>query len=162
MQSKFFLFGMVLLLLSACSLIEMDPAHDPRNILSDSIHWYNHKFEGKLMDTAIVHVHPDKRPDFVMESQKIRDKVSFYDSALIDIQFFKGGVPAIMKGEDPEKEFDRAVVMMRYRLSILPSNSLKNIVMEQEWTKVGNGWYVSPDLKKFFSKEEPPQPDPAG
>ena len=162
LQSKFFLFGMVLLLLSACALMELDPSHDPRNILSENIHWYNHKFEGKLMDTAVVHVHPDERPNFVMESQNISDKVSFYDSALIDIQFFKEDAPAIMEGEDPEKEFDKAVVSMRYRLSVLPSNSLKNIIVDQEWNKVGNSWFVSPDLSKFFVKEEPPQPDSAG
>lgn len=158
LQSKFFLLGMAVIFLSNCA---MDPAYDPRNILSDNMRWYNDKFEGKLMDTAINHVHPDSRPDFVMKSQDIKDRVSFFDSALVDIKFFKEGAPAIMDGENPEEEFDKAVVMMRYRLSVLPSNSLKNIVIEQEWNKVGNTWFVSPDLTKFLVTEKPPQPDPA-
>jgi hypothetical protein len=157
LQSKSFLFGMILLMLSACAL---DPAHDPRNVLSESIHWYNAKFEGKLMDTVVAYVRPSDRPEFVMKSQDIRDKVSFFDSALVDMQFYKGDFPALMDGQDPEKEFDRAVVVMRYRLSILPSNTLKNIIVEQEWNKIDGGWYVSPNLDKFFAKEEPPQSDP--
>ena len=157
LQSQYFFSALIILLLGACGL---DPAHDPRNVLSDSIRWYNAKFEGKLMDTAIVYVNPQFRPDFTLKAQDIKDKVSFYDSAIVDIQFYKGDEPAQMNDKEDSKNFDRAVVLMRYRLSVLPSNTLKNIVIEQEWNKIGKGWFVAPDLTEFITKEEPPKPDP--
>ena len=141
------LVGVLFLMISGCFL---DASMDPRNILMESIHWYNKKFESKMMNSCVLYVTPEKRAEFMTDSLKIVQKVTFYETSIIDIQFSRDGQPAKMHGTEPEKDVDKATVVLRYQFSVLPSVTVKTIIIEQEWNRHGNGWFVSPDLKKYL------------
>ena len=71
-------------------------------------------------------------------------------SKILDIKFFKIGVPVVITSKGPEKGFNRAIVTIRYQLAILPSTKLVTRLVEQEWVLEGEQWVVIPDLSTLL------------
>ena len=57
-------------------------------------------------------------------------RLTIFDSTILDIKFFNNGVKTSIGSKE---EFDRAIVVIRYQLAVLPSNKLKKPIVEQEW-----------------------------
>ncbi len=69
-----------------------------------------------------------------------------YDRSTVDIQYLDGDQPVKITTEGPEKEFDKAIVTLRYQISVLPSNQLKTIMLDQVWVLNNELWQVEPNL----------------
>lgn len=102
------------------------------------------------MDLSVAYVLLDKRRKFLTESIKIKEKVTFYDSSILDIQFFNGNQLVKKNIEGAEKKFHKAIVTWRYQISVLPSNLLKTIIFDQVWVYNEEQWLVEPDLDVFL------------
>ncbi|MFQ5449746.1 MAG: hypothetical protein ACE5E9_03915 [Nitrospinaceae bacterium] len=144
---KYSFLAILLANLCACALNSFVKIQED---LEKNIQMYNTRFEGKMMDLSAVFVLNDRRAKFLIESQKVKDKILFYDSSILDIQIFQDKTPIKVTSQGPEKDFNRAVVIMRYQLAVLPSNQLKTIVVKQLWVRDEERWVVVPDLRVFF------------
>ena len=102
------------------------------------------------MDISVAYVALNKRREFLMESLKVQEKVTFYDSSILDIQYFNDNGPIKQTTEGAEIEFNKVIVTMRYQISVLPSNRLKTIMLDQVWVYNEEQWRVEPDLDVFF------------
>lgn len=137
----------LLALLSACAHYSIMNLQDD---LQTNVYQFNKRFSGKMMDLSAGYVLMDKRKDFLINSNKIKEKVTFFDSSLLDIQYFNDDQPVKKTSEGAEKEFNKAIATMRYQISILPSNQLKTIIVEQKWVVDEGLWMVEPDLDVFL------------
>jgi hypothetical protein len=133
----------MLTLFSACAHYALMQLQDD---LETNVYQFNKRFEGKMMDLSSAYVSLAKRKDFLIDSNKIREKVTFYDRSVVDIQFLDGDKPVKKTEEGAEKEFDKAIVTLRYQISVLPSNQLKTIMADQVWVLNDEQWQVEPDL----------------
>ena len=118
--------------------------------LHTNVYQFNKRFSGKMMDLSAGYVLMDKRKDFLITSNKIKEKVTFFDSSLLDIQYFNDDQPVKKTTHGAEKEFNKAVATMRYQISILPSNQLKTIMFDQTWVLDEEQWMLEPDLDVFL------------
>ena len=138
---------LLLALFSACAHYSLINLQDD---LQTNVYQFNKRFSGKMMDLSAGYVLMDKRKDFLINSNKIKEKVTFFDSSLLDIQYFNDDQPVKKTTAGAEKEFNKAVATMRYQISILPSNQLKTILVEQLWVVDEGQWMVEPDLDVFL------------
>jgi len=145
--SKAILIGLSMSLFSACTKYSQMKLQDD---LQTNIYQFNKRFSGKMMDISVGYVLLDKRRKFLTESLKIKEKVTFYDSSILDIQYFNSDRPVKKTTAGVEKEFDKAIVTWRYQISVLPSNQLKTIMLDQVWVYNEEQWLVEPDLDVFF------------
>lgn len=134
---------LMLTLFSACAQYSLIKIQDD---LETNVYQFNKRFEGKMMDLSAAYVSLAKRKDFLIDSNKIRQKVTFYDRSIVDIQFLDGDQPVRKTAEGAEKEFNKAIVTLRYQISVLPSNQLKTIMSDQIWVLNDEQWQVEPDL----------------
>ena len=74
-------------------------------------------------------------------------RLTIFDSTILDIKFINNGVQTSIGSKE---NFDRAVVVMRYQLAVLPSTKLKNPIIEQEWVLYQEQWVIIPDLIKLL------------
>jgi len=65
----------------------------------------------------------------------------------LDIRLFNNAVPIPLGAKE---DFDRAIVVIRYQLAVLPSTKLKNPIIEQEWVLYQEQWVIIPDLSAFL------------
>jgi len=114
--------------------------------LQTNIYQFNKRLEGKMMDLSAAYVALSKRKDFLINSKAVIEKVTFYDRSIVDIQYLDGEQPVKTTTEGPEKEFDKAIVTLQYQISVLPSNQLKTIMLDQIWVLNDEQWQVEPDL----------------
>jgi len=138
---------LLLALFSACAHYSLMNLQDD---LQTNVYQFNKRFTGKMMDLSAGYVLMDKRKDFLINSNQIKEKVTFFDSSLLDIQYFNDDQPVKKTTEGAEKEFNKAVATMRYQISILPSNQLKTIIVDQIWLLDEDLWMVEPDLDVFL------------
>jgi hypothetical protein len=134
---------LLLTLLLACAHYSLMNLQDE---LQTNVYQFNKRLEGKMMDLSAGYVSQEKRKDFLINSKAIKEKVTFYDRSIIDIQYLDGGQPVKITSEGPEKEFDKAIVTLQYQISVLPSNQLKTIMLDQVWVFNDEQWQVEPDL----------------
>jgi hypothetical protein len=134
---------LLLTLLSACAHYSLMTLQDE---LQTNIYQFNKRLDGKMMDLSAGFVSPAKRKDFLINSKAIKDKVTFYDRSIVDTQYLDGDQPVKITAEGPEKEFDKAIVTIQYQISVLPSNQLKAIMLDQIWVLNDEQWQVEPDL----------------
>lgn len=128
---------------SACSQYSLMRKQDD---LNTNIYQFNKRFEGKMMDLSAAYVSLAKRKEFLIDSNEIRKKVTFYDRSIVDIRYLDGDQPVKKTSEGAEKEFNKAIVTLRYQVSVLPSNQLKNLILDQVWVWKNELWQVEPDL----------------
>lgn len=118
--------------------------------LNKVIKIYNNAFESKSTTGGSKYVVKDKRKDYLIDYAEIQDKVSFNESQILDFTYLRNGEPVPLNADDPEREFNEARVLMRYRIFTSPSVTLKTIVIEQHWIHNGALWLLEPDLKPFL------------
>ncbi len=145
--SKAILICLSMSLFSACAQYSKMQLQDD---LQTNIYQFNKRFSGKMMDLSVAYVLLDKRRKFLTESIKIKEKVTFYDSSILDIQFFNGNQLVTKSTKGAEKKFHKAIVTWRYQISVLPSNLLKTIIFDQVWVYNEEQWLVEPDLDVFL------------
>lgn len=88
--------------------------------------------------------------DYLLKYGDIQGRVSFLNAQTLNIAYFKDGKPLEISAENPEGEVDEAVITMRYKVAISPSNKLKTFIHEQRWKLNGEIWLLEPDLKPFL------------
>jgi hypothetical protein len=144
--SRTILIGLWISLFSACSHYSTMTLNDD---LQANVYQFNKRFEGKMMDLSSAYVLQEKRKDFLVNSTYIKEKVTFYDSSILDIKFLDGNHPVQKTAEGAEKEVNQAIVTMRYQVAVLPSNQLRTILIDQVWMLNGEQWQVQPNLTPF-------------
>lgn len=118
--------------------------------LNKIIKIYNNAFESKSTTGGSKYVTAEKRKDYLIDFAEIQERVSFHESQILDFQYLKDGESVPLNVKDPEKEFNEAQILMRYRILTKPSVTLKTIIIEQHWTYDGTLWLLDPDLKPFL------------
>ncbi len=146
-----------LILLTAClalpPLMTSGCANAPEKHLEQLnkiIKIYNNAFESKSTTGGSKYVTEEKRKDYLIDYVEIRERVSFNESQILDFQYLKDGETVPLDVKDPEKEFNEARILMRYKILTKPSVTLKTIIIEQHWTYNGVIWLLDPDLKPFL------------
>ena len=81
---------------------------------------------------------------------RYQKNVTILSTATLDMKIFKDGKPVITNSSVLETEFDKAEILIRYQLSILPSTKIKTIIVKQEWVKYNNIWFTIPNLDSFI------------
>ncbi len=118
--------------------------------LDKTIRIYNNAFESKSDDGGSGYVINDYRMDYLLKYGDIQGRVSFLQSQKLNIAYFKNGKPLEINDDNPEGEVDEAVITMRYKVTISPSNRLKTFIHEQRWKLEGETWRLEPNLKPFL------------
>ena len=88
--------------------------------------------------------------DYLLKYGDIQEKLSFLQIQTLNIAYFKDGKPLEINDDNPDGEVDEAVITMRYKVTISPSNRLKTFIHEQHWKLEGVTWLLEPDLKPFL------------
>ena len=125
----------------------LDPYLKTQEDLDLSIKAYNLEFESKAIDRTARFVHPDHRAEYMERSLEMTKRLTIFDATVLDIKFFNNGIQTSIGSKE---NFDRAVVVMRYQLAVLPSNKLKNPIIEQEWVLYQEQWVIIPDLSTLL------------
>ena len=112
-----------------------------------SIKAYNLGFESKAMNRTAPFVHPAHRAEYMKKSLELKKRLAIFDSTILDIKFFNNGVKTSIKSKE---EFDRAIVVIRYQLAVLPSTILKNPTIEQEWVLHQDQWITIPNISELL------------
>jgi hypothetical protein len=112
-----------------------------------SIKSYNLGFESKAIDRTALFVHPAHRAEAMEKSLERIKRLSIFDSTILDIKFFNNGIQTSIGSKE---EFDRAIVVIRYQLAVLPSTILKNPTIEQEWVLHQEQWVTIPDISELL------------
>jgi hypothetical protein len=118
--------------------------------LDKTLRVYNNAFESKAEDGGSGYVLNDYRMDYLLKYGDIQGRVSFLQAQTLNIAYFKDGKPLEINEENPEGEIDEAVITMRYKVTISPSNRLKTFIHEQRWKLKGKTWQLEPNLKPFL------------
>ena len=119
--------------------------------LDKTVRVYNNAFESKGEDGGSSYVLNDYRMDYLLKYGEIQGRVSFFQTQTLNIAYFKGKKPLEINADDPEGEIDEAVITMRYKVTISPSNRLKTFIHEQHWKREGEIWRLEPNLKPFLN-----------
>jgi hypothetical protein len=81
------------------------------------------------------------------KSSELKKRLTIFDSTILDIKFFNNGVKTSIGSK---KEFDRAIVVIRYQLAVLPSTILQNPTIEQEWVLHQDQWITIPNISELL------------
>jgi hypothetical protein len=81
------------------------------------------------------------------KSLEIIKQLTTFDSTILDIKFFNNGAQTSIGSKE---EFDRAIVVIRYQLAVLPSTILKNLNIEKEWVLHQEQWVTITDTSKLL------------
>ena len=138
---------LLLLIFVSASCRTLDPYLKTQEDLDLSIKAYNLEFESKAIDRTARFVHPAHRAQYQEKSLEMTKRLTIFDATILDIKLFNNGVPA---SNVTDEGFDRAVVVIRYQLAVLPSTKLKNPIIEQEWVLYQDQWVIIPDLSAFL------------
>ena len=125
----------------------LDPYLKTQEDLDLSIKAYNLEFESKAIDRTARFVHPDHRAEYMERSLEMTKRLTIFDATVLDIKLFNNGVQTSIVSKE---NFDRAVVVMRYQLAVLPSTKLKNPIIEQEWVLYQEQWVIIPYLSTLL------------
>ena len=112
-----------------------------------SIKAYNHGFESKVIDRTALFVHPAHRAEYMAKSLEMTKRLTIFDSTILDIKFFNNGVQTSIGSKE---DYDRAIVVIRYQLFVLPSTKLKNPIIEQEWVRYQEQWVTIPNMRALL------------
>ena len=112
-----------------------------------SIKTYTLGFESKAFDRTAMFVHPAHRAEYMEKSLELTKRLTIFDSTILDIKFFNNGVQTSIGSKE---EFDKAIVVIRYQLAVLPSTILKNPTIEQEWVFHQDQWVIIPNISELL------------
>lgn len=148
--SRIFLICISISLISSCTQYSKMKLMTLEDDLQTNVRQFNKRFSGKMMNISVAYVSLEKRRDFLIDSNEIKEKVTFFNNSILDIQYFDGDQPVKKTTKGAKKEFNVAIVTMRYQISVLPSNQLKSIIIDQKWLLSEEQWQVEPDLSVFL------------
>ena len=111
---------------------------------------FNLKFESKRLDNLIPLVQDKVREDFAFKSLEFQERVTFYNSTLLDLKYYKGDQLLTLGKEGLDEGFDKAVATVRYQFIVAPGTVLQTEMVKQEWVYENEGWYVIPELEPFL------------
>lgn len=103
-----------------------------------------------MMDLSAAYLPIENRREFMVNSLKVKENVIFYDSSILHIQLYNDDQPVQTSLDGPDEEFNKAIVTMRYQMSILPSNKVETVLVDQLWRWENKEWFVIPDLDTFL------------
>ena len=146
-----FWFAVSLTLVGGCASNSNSDSVKSLEDLDKTLRIYNNAFESKSDDGGSGYVQNDFRMDYLLKYGEIQNRVSFFQAQTINIAYFKGGKPLEVDADEPEKKIDEAIVTMRYKVAISPSNRLKTFIHEQRWKLEGETWLLEPNLKPFIN-----------
>ncbi|MDH5762940.1 MAG: hypothetical protein OEZ51_08160 [Nitrospinota bacterium] len=126
------------------------PAEKQLEQLNKVLRVYNNAFESKSENGGSGYVQNDYRMDYLLKYGEIQSKVNFLQVQTLNHAYFKAGKPLEINVENPEGEFDEAIITMRYQVTISPSNTLKTFIHEQRWKHNGVTWLLQPNLEPFL------------
>ena len=138
---------LVLLFLVSCGTI--NPFMQSYEELDKKIKLFNLEFESKALNRCSRFVHPDLLKEFQRKSLDFQKNVTILSTTTLDIKIFKDGKP-INNSSVLETEFDKAEILIRYQLSVLPSTKIKTITVKQEWVKLNDIWFAILNLDSFI------------
>jgi len=118
--------------------------------LDKTLRIYNNAFESKSEDGGSGYVLNDYRMDYLLKYGDLQNRISFLQAQKLNIAYFKDGRSMEINADNPKGDIDEAVVTMRYKVTISPSNRLKTFIHEQRWKLKGETWQLEPNLKPFF------------
>ena len=121
-----------LLFFASVSCETLDPYYKTQENLDLSIEAFNFEFESKAMNISSRFVHPTHRASYMAKSLEMIQRITFFEATILDIKFFKDGAPVAFTAKGPGEGFNRAVVIIRYQLAILPSTKVVTRLVEQE------------------------------
>ena len=141
-------FLLVLLFLVSCETI--NPFMQSYEELDTKIKLFNLEFESKALNRCSKFIHPDFLKQFQRKSLDFQKKVTILGATTLDMKIFKNGKPVITTSSIFETDFNKAEILIRYQLSVLPSTKIKTIIVKQEWVKYNNIWFAIPNLDLFI------------
>ena len=141
-------FLLALLFLASCTTI--DPFMQSHKELDAKIKIFNFEFESKALNRCSRFIHPDFLKEFQRKSLGFQKNVTILSTTTLDMKIFKDGKPVITNSSVLETDFNKAEILMRYQLSVLPSTKIKTIIVKQEWVKLNNIWFAIPNLDSFI------------
>jgi hypothetical protein len=134
-------------LLAGCASADLNRKNEK---LDKSLSIFNKQFESKMTDNVLPMIHKDAREKFALDSLEFRERVTFFETTLIDFRYYKDDKDAELTADGPEEGFNRAVAKIRYRFVTLPSNQVRTAIVEQEWLYEGEDWFVKPKVAPFL------------
>jgi hypothetical protein len=112
-----------------------------------SIKAYNLGFESKAIDRMALFVHPAHRAEYMEKLLEMTKRLTIFDSTILDIKFFNNGIQTSIGSKE---DYDRAIVVIRYQLVLLPSTKLKYSIIEQEWVRYQEQWVTIPNISELL------------
>ena len=141
-------FLLVLLFLVSCGTT--NPFRQSQEELDTKIKLFNLEFESKVLSRCSKFIHPDFLEEFQRKSLDFQKNVTILGTTTLDMKIFKDGKPIITNSSILETDFNKAEILIRYQLSVLPSTKIKTIIVKQEWVKFSDIWFVIPNLNSFI------------
>ena len=141
-------FLLVLLFLVSCETI--NPFMQSYEELDTKIKLFNLEFESKALNRCSRFVHPDLLKEFQRKSLDFQKNVTILGTTTLGMKIFKDEKPVITNTSIFKTDFNKAEILIRYQLSVLPSTKIKTIIVKQEWVKYNNIWFAIPNLDSFI------------
>jgi hypothetical protein len=138
-------FFLLIFIFASCGTLDL--YHKTQKDLDSSIKAYNLGFESKAIDRTALFVHPAHRAEYMGKSLEMTKRLTIFDSTILDIKFFNNGVQTSIGSK---VNFNRAIVVIRYQLAVLPNTKLKNPIIEQEWVRHQEQWVTIPNISAFL------------
>jgi len=118
--------------------------------LNRNMRIFNLKFESKRLDNLIPLVQDKVREDFSLKTLEFQERVTFYNSTLLNLKYYKGDQLLTLGKDGLDEGFDKAVATVRYQFIVAPGTVLQTEMVKQEWVYENEGWYVIPELEPFL------------
>ena len=143
---------LIAVLLSGCSYWEKSQTSLMTDKLQRIIKQYNLALETHDPTMGSVFVNPENAEDYINDVEKIRKRITFNKSTLMNVKYMNDGEPIKQVYMYPEEGevFNEAEVTMRYELVISPSNTVRTKILKQQWKSSGDAWYLTPDIESYF------------
>jgi hypothetical protein len=143
---------LIAVLISGCSYWEKSKTSLMTEKLQRIIKQYNLALETHDPSMGSMFVNPENVEDYINDVEKIRKRITFNKSTLVNIKYLNDGEPIKQVYMHPEEGeiFNEAEVTMRYELVISPSNTVRTKILKQQWKSSGDVWYLTPDIESYF------------
>ena len=140
------------MLLSGCSFWEKSQTSLKTEKLQKIIKQYNLALETHDPSMGAVFIHPNYIEDYINDVEKIRKRITFDKSTLVNVQYLNDGEPIDQVYMQPAEGaiFNEAEVTMRYELVISPSNTVRTKILKQKWNSSGDVWFLKQDIESYF------------
>ena len=148
---EFSILFLLCTVLSGTGCTTMDPFSKSQSDLEKSIRLFNRELESRSVETSSLFVSPPDRQEYLTKMHELKDKITFYESSVLDLKFYKDNIPISVEPDGKAGPgFDMVVATMRYKFSVSPATQLKTKIVHHEWKLLQNKWFVIPDINMFL------------